>query len=77
MERLNAAARLTAADNAAKKSAIEHKLKDARLKVNKLKFGTPEWEKAMEVVRDLVQQVNSLTDFGPYQSHEGDVFAPR
>jgi hypothetical protein len=62
---------------APQKSALERKLKDARAKVNKLEFGTPEWEKAMEVVRGLTSQINSLTDFGSYTSHEGDVFAPR
>ena len=34
---------------------LNEQIKSARQKVNELKFGTEEWESAMQVVRELVQ----------------------
>lgn len=59
------------------KAALQKQLKAARVRVNELDFGTDEWEAAMEIVRGLTEQINSMTDFGPYTSHEGDVFSVR
>lgn len=52
----------------------EAALADARCTVNALPFGTPEWEAAMQVVRDLTARINAATDFGEYTSIDGDVF---
>jgi hypothetical protein len=38
---------------------MDKKLKAARDKVNSLKFGTPEWEAAMEVVRGLCAKIDA------------------
>jgi len=52
-------------------------LENARNVVRKLKFGTIEWDVAMEEVRKLVDIVNDKQ--GPiwYTSVDGDIFAPR
>lgn len=34
-------------------------LKEARAAVNALTFGTPEWDAATQIVRDLVEKANS------------------
>jgi len=39
--------------------AADKALKEARAAVNALNFGTPEWEAAMQVVRDLVEKDNA------------------
>lgn len=39
--------------------AQDEALKVARAKVNALAFGSAEWERAMEVVRGLVEQINA------------------
>ena len=39
--------------------AADKALKEARAVVNALTFGTPEWEAAMQVVRNLVEQQNA------------------
>jgi hypothetical protein len=38
---------------------MKNELKNARAKVNGLKFGTPEWEAAMEVVRGIVAKIEA------------------
>lgn len=39
--------------------AADKTLKEARIVVNALTFGTAEWEAAMQMVRDLVEQANA------------------
>lgn len=39
--------------------AQDKALKQARAVVNTLKFGTQEWEEAMQVVRNLVEKQNA------------------
>lgn len=39
--------------------AADKALKEARMAVNALTFGTDEWEAAMQIVRDLVGQQNA------------------
>lgn len=39
--------------------AQDNALKAARAAVNALTFGTPEWEAAMQVVRNLVERANA------------------
>jgi hypothetical protein len=38
---------------------MSKQLKAARAKVNEFKFGTPEWEAAMQTVRTLVAEANA------------------
>ncbi len=38
---------------------MEKELKAARKKVNSLIFGTPEWEAAMQIVRDLCAKIDA------------------
>jgi len=40
------------------------KLESARKKVNELEFGTKEWDEAMDVVRSIVEDQDSKTEFG-------------
>ena len=40
-------------------------------------FGTDAWEAAMVTVRALCNEIAAATDFGPYTSIDGDIFAPR
>jgi len=40
-------------------NTLQSQLKVARATVNSLKFGTDEWEAAMVVVRNLVEQLNA------------------
>ncbi len=47
----------------------------ARKLVNSFTFGTPEFESAMRVVRQLTQEINDATDFGPYTSVDGDIWS--
>lgn len=56
------------------KTQLEKEIKKARKVVNSLEFSTQEWESAMEVVRDLSEKINNLTDFGEYTSIDGDIF---
>lgn len=37
----------------------DEKMKEARAVVNALPFGTEEWEAAMQIVRNLVEQANA------------------
>ena len=52
-------------------------LENARNVVRKLKFGTIEWDIAMEEVRKLVDIVNDRRERFSYTSIDGDIFAPR
>lgn len=52
-------------------------LKNARNVVRKLKFGTTEWDVAMEEVSRLCQVVNDEREPFEYTSIDGDIFAPR
>jgi hypothetical protein len=52
-------------------------IKAARAKVNALQFGTPEWEVAMQAVRDLVAKHDAAQPAFEYTSIDGDIFAPR
>lgn len=52
-------------------------LENARNVVRKLKFGTIEWDVAMEEVRKLVDIVNDEQEPFTYTSVDGDIFAPR
>ena len=50
-----------------------NKLQAARQVVNAAEFGTPEWEEAMQVVRELAAAENGNTDFGAHASIDGDI----
>lgn len=50
-------------------------IQQARAKVNTLAFGTKEWEAAMQEVRRLADEENSVTDFGEQTSVDGDVWS--
>ncbi len=47
-------------------------LEAARKNVNAHKFGTPEWEAAMVIVRQLVEQATTVE---PMTSVDGDVWS--
>ena len=50
-------------------------LKIARANVNKLTFGTPQWEAAMAEVRALVEAINAAAPRFEHTSIEGDVWS--
>ena len=50
-------------------------LKIARANVNKLTFGTPQWEAAMAEVRTLVEEINAAAPRFEHTSIEGDVWS--
>jgi ribosomal protein L31E len=52
-------------------------LKTARAKVNQFKFGTPEWEAAMTVVRKLVAKHNDQNQVRNHTSVDGNIFDRR
>lgn len=56
---------------------MTNELKTARAKVNQFKFGTPEWEAAMEIVRKLVAKHNEQNPVRNYTSIDGDIFDRR
>jgi len=49
-------------------------LKAARAAVNAETFGTPAWEAAMQVVRNLTQSINDAAPKFEYTSVDGDIF---
>jgi len=52
------------------KSKLEAMLKAARPKAGNFEFATPEWESAMEVVRSLVDAINSQFPVAPWSDKE-------
>lgn len=50
-------------------------IEKARAEVNRMQFGTDEWEAAMEKVRELVEAENASTDFGRHTSIDGDIWS--
>ena len=53
---------------------MNKQLKAAKAEVNKHKFGTPAWEAAMTVVRQLVDAENATQKF-IHTSIDGDVWS--
>lgn len=49
-------------------------LAQARKNVNKETFGTPAWEAAMQIVRELVEVENSKRSPFVHTSIDGDIF---
>lgn len=54
---------------------MEKQIKAARAEVAKHKFGTNEWEAAMEVVRDLVAANDAKQPKFAHTSIDGDVWS--
>jgi hypothetical protein len=72
--KINAAFRLRATANDAKLKILNKKLTDARKEVNKSKENSVEFNNAIKLVRSLTNEINDLTDFGGYKSHEDEKF---
>ena len=54
---------------------MEKQIKAARAEVNKYKFGTSEWEDAMEIVRKLVADHDAKQPKFVHTSIDGDVWS--
>ena len=52
------------------KSQLETKLSNARQLADKFEFGSDEWESAMQVVRNLVDEINDKFPAEPWSDRE-------
>ena len=55
---------------------IMTKIEQARAEVRKHKFGTPEYDRAFDTMRELTVAA-ALAHREPYRSIDGDIWAPR